>query len=67
MVRKVFCMFTYILYNITISLLTLDQKHDEYEDCINALRIHFCIILAAKISQEIEMSNSLEEKNVIFV
>jgi hypothetical protein len=48
MVRKVFCMFTYILYNITISLLTLDQKHDEYEDCINALRNHFLYYFGCK-------------------
>ena len=44
MVRKVFCMFTYILYNTTISLLIFDQKkHDEHENSINALRIHFLL------------------------
>jgi hypothetical protein len=56
------------LYIITISPLIVDQKkHDEYENSINALRIHFFIFMAAKIRQEFETSNSLEEINVIFI
>ena len=67
MVRKVFCISNTFIC-VTISPLIFDQKkHDEHENGINALRSHNVLISSAKIRQEFETSNSLEDLIVIFI
>jgi hypothetical protein len=68
MVRKVFCISNTFIQVTTSPLIKDQKKHDEYENSINALKSHiFVCFSAAKIRQEFETSNSLEEIIVIFV
>jgi len=49
MVRKVSLYVHIHFIHTTISLLTLDQKkHDDYENCIYALKIHFFVFYGYK-------------------